>query len=374
MSDRSPYYRGLSIPQIEALASVSDSQFQAWVTRGAPVKDIDDLLNEKIEEKRVRESKGQIDPSQSTVKVRGTVDAADLGDGKVGEFSLQLRPNREPNSYDIEAAKDAYQAFLGKYQQVLPSDANHAIIHKFLSSRGAMCTANNYAIAYAQLWGSLTLRLVEKGVATSETKLTDSRGKRVQVAPYHFAKPVESKLFETILSPKDVRALSADETQKLMRPLVFPSITSSANDYAKSAEFIAENPEQPRGPEQTLAQKEFEVKAFATSHPEYARYLGDAERYGGLYQLILEQISKAGLLLSDASLLDGFKWAEREGILPTEDTTQRGQVVAVHVTPDGRPGYWTKASVRRAVEKMSSSELLEAMNSDVEFRNLLDSM
>lgn len=374
MIERSPYYRGLSIPQIETAANFSDAEFETWVRRGAPVRALDVLL----EEKHARAHKGQVPPSSSAAQVRVKGQSpAELGDGKIGEFGLALRPDRMPTSVDNEYADAAMNRFLGAYQQFLPSQSNAKKIVDFLGSRGAKVTYDNLVIAFERLFGQLELRIVEKGVETSETKLTGKRGERVQVAPYHFAKPVESKLFETILSPVDVRALSADDTQKMSRPMTFPTITSSATEYAKSEEFLSETPEpQSRSDqEQTESQIKREVEIFKISHPEFGRYLDDPEHYRGLYEIILDRIGSWNLLINESSLLDAFKSIEADGILKSKDSDKgihHGQVTVMKVTPDARR-HWTKSEISKAIRNMSSAEFQKKLNEDIDFRNAVDS-
>jgi hypothetical protein len=308
MIDRTPYYRGLNIPQIETLANLDEQSFQNWINRGASVRAIDVLL----EEKNARAHKGQTPPGSAaaTVKIQGKnivreKELQKTGSGPaqwltpeeaptVGEFGLQLRPSRAPNSCDIEQADSALAKFLSLYQQVVPSESNLKHIANFLHSRGAVANAKNLQITFEQLWGQLELRIIEKGIETAETKLTGKRGERVQVAPYHFAKPVRSELFETVLSPADVRALSSADVAKMMKPMTFPSITSSASDYVKSEEFRSENPEpQSRASrEQSEAQILREAKIFLVAHPQYDRYFGDPEHFGDLYRLILGKIEE----------------------------------------------------------------------------------
>lgn len=374
MSERSPYYRGLSIPQIEALASVSDSQFQAWVTRGAPVKDIDDLLNEKIEEKRVRDSKGQVPPGS----------AAGLANpnGRVGDDGLVLAPtDRAPTSVELEYLDDDWKRFVNTYQQFIPSKENAKILMTYLSSRGGSSCYRNLVKAFDAMFGQFSLRIVEKGTEVKETTVTrGQRGQlaeRVRIGSYRLSEPAESRLFETVLSPANVRALSADDTQKLMKPMSFPSITSSATDYLNSAEFQSETPESESrsDQEQTEAQIKREVEIFKISHPEFGRYLDDPEHYRGLYEIILERIGSWKLLINEASLLDAFKSIEADGILKSKDSDmgiQHGQVATMKVTPDARR-HWTKSEIAKEIRDLSASEFQRRLNEDSDFRARVDS-
>ena len=367
---RSHYYngRGLSIEQIRVAEELSDSAFANWIQIGLPIA----TLNIEIESKRLNDARGQHDPSQTSVKLKGKVTEAELGDGNIGEFGLQLRPNREPNSYDIEAANDAYQAFLARYQQVLPSAANHAVIHKFLSSRGAKCTAKNYQIAFENLWGNLTLHTIEKVIEEPTTKL-NSRGKPVRIDPFFFPKPVKAELVEVVMSPQDVRNLSSKQMEVFMRPMSFAgvAVTSSANDYARSEEFLSENPPQAAST-QTEAQILREAKIFLVSHPQYDRFFGDMENFGDLYKLILGKINEWGLQISESSFADAFRWAEAEGIIPKVDTTVHAQVVTSKATPDARR-HWSQSDIAKEIRNMSSTEFQEKINSDPAFRARVDS-
>ena len=367
---RSHYYngRGFSIDQIQIAESLNDDAFAQWVRIGCPVA----TLNLETERKRLNDARGQKDPSQTGVKVKGKVTEAELGDGKIGEFGLQLRPNREPNSYDIEAANDAYQAFLARYQQVVPSTANHAVIHKFLSSRGAKCTATNYQIAFENLWGSISLRTIEKLIEEPTTKL-NSRGKPVGVDPYFFPKAVKAELVEVVMSPADVRSLSSAQMEAFMRPMSFDNVrvTSSATEYAKSEEFRSENPEQSVST-QTEAQIIREAKIFLVSHPQYDKYFGDMEHFGDLYKLILGKIQEWNLQISESSFADAFRWAESEGIIPKVSNEKHGQVFVSGGTPDARR-HWTKSEISKAIRNMSSAEFQKKLNEDKDFRNAVDS-
>ena len=373
MIDRSPYYRGLNIPQIETLANLDEESFQNWINRGASVRAIDVLL----EEKNARARKGQVPPSSAaaTVKVKGQ-SPAELGDGKIGEFGLALRPDRMPTSVDNEYADSAMNRFLATYQQFLPSPSNAQKIIDFLGSRGAKVTLENLVIAFSQLFGQLELRIVEKGVETNQTTIKKN-GKAANVAPYFFAKPVQSKLFETVLSPSDVRALSADMTSKMMKPMSFPSVTQSATEYTKSEEFLSETPEpQSRSDqEQTEAQIKREVEIFKVSHPEFGRYLDDPDHYRGLYKIVLDRIGSWQLLINEASLLDAFKSIEADGILKSKDSDkgiQHGQVSTMKVTQDARR-HWTKSEIAKEIRSMSASDFQRRLNEDADFRARVDS-
>jgi hypothetical protein len=122
---------------------------------------------------------------------------------------------------------------------------------------------------------------------------------------------------------------------------------------------------------------QYEINIFAESHPEYGQFLFDGDNYSGLYRIILDKIDGWNLLISESSLLDGFRWAESEGLLgkvtDAEKGIQHGKVVTMKVTKDPRPGYWTRESVRKAVAGMSSSEFQEILNADKDFRALVDS-
>lgn len=376
------HYTGLNVDQIKVADAMTDLEFDAWARRGAPLAH----LNALIEQQRVRTHKGQRDPGQQVTKTKGydpiLAREKELGRfltedesneiGQTGEHGLQLRPSRVATSYDIEAADESLRRFLNRFQQVVPSEENLKTLANFLHSRGALCNERNLKIAFENLWGKLSLRTIVKEIEEATTKL-NKRGQRVAADPYFFPKPVKAELVEVVLSPADVRNLSSVQMDQFMKPMSFPGLTDSADAYARSEEFLADTP--PREPrrqtQQTQAQIGFEVKAFVRAHPEYEKYIGD-ESFAGLYKVILGKIDDANLLITDSSLLDGFRWAEQEGILPTENTVQSGQVVKMKVTPDGRPGYWTKESVRKAVSKMTAAELQEALNSDREFRDLLD--
>lgn len=281
-----------------------------------------------------------------------------------------------PTSIDNEYADAAMNRFLKVYQQFLPSQPNAKKIVDFLGSRGAKVTFDNLVIAFSQMFGQLELRLVEKGVETSETTIKKN-GKPANAAPYFFAKPVQSKLFETILSPADVRNLSADDTQKMSRPMAFPTITSSATEYAKSEEFLSETPEpQSRSDrEQTEAQIRREVEIFKVSHPEYGRYFDDPEHYRGLYEIVLERIGGWNLIINESSLLDAFKSIEADGILKSKDSDkgiQHGQVATMKITPDARR-HWTKSEIAKEIRNMSATEFQRRLNEDSEFRARVDS-
>jgi hypothetical protein len=194
-----------------------------------------------------------------------------------------------------------------------------------------------------------------------------------------FPTPVKMKLVETILSPTEVRQLSADDTAKFMQPMQFPSVTSSANDYLKSDEFLADSPAYLTRAqrEQTQAQINREVKLFAAAYPSYGKYLGQPEKYSGLYEKVLAAIDSWGMLINASSLLDGFNFAASEGWIPKLDDRADGQVSVFHTTPDANPHH-TKTSVGqiryhgKLLKDMTSQELQTALNSDSTFRALVD--
>ena len=133
-----------------------------------------------------------------------------------------------------------------------------------------------------------------------------ARDSRTQ-SPY--ARPrLETSLVQTILSPRDVQNLRADEHALFQSPMVFLSVTDSADEYMKSERFIEETParQSPSQREQTQAQvNNARYPVFCQNCPDYAIYASDAIKYGGLNQRVLEPIDGRGLLVTASSLKDG---------------------------------------------------------------------
>jgi hypothetical protein len=132
-----------------------------------------------------------------------------------------------------------------------------------------------------------------------------ARDSRTQ-SPY--ARPrLETSLVQTILSPRDVQNLRADEHALFQSPMIFLRVTDSADEYMKSERFIEETPaRQSRSQrEQTQAQVQREIQVFCQNCPDYAIYASDAIKYGGLNQRVLEPIDGWGLLVTASSLKDG---------------------------------------------------------------------
>lgn len=374
MIDRSPYYKNLNIEQIQVADALTEPAFESWVKSGCSKY----FLNQVLENNHAHEHVGQVPPSSKAASTRvdgkpPVTTAENPNYPKIGEFGLDLQPNRKPTSYDIEAADDAFKKFCSRYQQLVVNESNAGKIYTFLASRGAVCNAKNLTIAFEKLWGNLELRSVEKRVHEPVTKLTNRKGQRVPVMTY-FPRPTTAELVETIYTPDQVRGMPADQTAKFLAPMQFVRLASSASDYLQSEEFRSETPVPTTrsSREQSPAQVSREVKLFAAAYPQFGTYLGQPEKYQGLYETVLGFIAGWGLLVDAQSLLDAFNRCAHEGIIPKLDDKADGQISTFHTTPDVRP-HWTKTSVAKAVREFTAAEFQAALNSDPEFRALVDS-
>ncbi len=381
MIDRSEYYSSkFNAQQVTALEALSESDFQSWVQAGATVHG----ANQAIENARLRAYVGQTPPGSKAASTRvdgkpPVVTAENPTYPKIGEFGLDMQPNRKPTSYDIEAADDAFKKFCSLYQQLVVNESNATKIYKFLTSRGAICDSTNLRIAFEKLWGQWELRNMVKVVSEPTTKLTNRKGQSAAVAPAFFPRPTTAELVETILSPSEVAALSADDTARFMAPMQFAQVTTSADEYLRSEEFRSETPKalSRREREQTPAQVQREIEVFCNSFPDYAKYASDAEHYDGLNQRVLEAIDGWNMLVTASSLKDGYDLAASQGWIPKAVDRADGQIASFHVNPDLNPPP-TATSVGqirykgKLVKNMSSGELQQAMNESRDFRNLLD--
>jgi hypothetical protein len=367
IEDRSPYYKNLNIEQIQIADAFTEPEFENWVNGGSTKF----ALNQAIENKRARAHVGQTYAQNDGFNV--------IVPG------LKTMKMTAPNETVTDLWASTFKQFNAKYPQYVDCPQNTELVNKFIRANRDALPEGLTVAPSVEAWESffkicfsrLYLRRVTKVVNEPTTKLTNRRGQRAAVNPAFFPRPTTSELVETILSPRDVQNLSANETAVFMLPMSFPGVTDSASDYVQSDEFKAETPaRQTRSQrEQSAAQVEREVKLFAQAYPAYGKYFGDEKSYGGLYKMILDKIKTWGMLVTAESLLDGFKWAESEGLLKASAAdlgTLHGQVATVHVTPDVRPGYWKNPALRRAVENMSADELQAAINSDPALRALID--
>jgi hypothetical protein len=380
MIERTEHYTSkLSIAQIEACERMQEFEFENWIKGGKSLK----FIERFIENEHARAHVGQIPPSSAAASVRvdgkpPVVTAENPTFPKIGEFGLDMQPNRQPTAYDIEAADDAFKKFLATYQQLVPNEANATKIYKFINTRGGIGSFKNFVIAFEKLFGQLELRNIVKKVHEPTTKLTNRRGQRTQINPAFFPRPTTSELVETVLSPSEVRALSADDTAKFLAPMQFAQVTTSADEYRNSDEFKAETPKplSRREREQTPAQVQREIEVFCNAYPDYAKYAADASKYDGLNQRVLEAIDGWGLLVTASSLKDGYDYAASAGWIPKAVDRADGRVSTFKVTPDLNPPATNAGSIKyhgKFVRDMSSAELQQAMNSSPEFRALLDS-
>lgn len=176
-----------------------------------------------------------------------------------------------------------------------------------------------------------------------------------------------------------MQALSSDQHAVLMQPIIFPSVTDSADEYTKSERFIAETPErQTRAQrEQTIAQIQPEIRVFCENFPDYAVYASDAEKYDGLNQRVFEAINGWGLLITASSLKDGYDYAASQGWIPRAVDRSHGQVSNFHMNPDQNPPpQRTRVGGimyhGKKVSKMSSDELQTALNESRSLRDAID--
>lgn len=367
---RSPYYRGLSIPQIETAANFSDAEFQSWVSRGASPAELDAIINPDavVENFLLDNRKGQIKPTRDGFSLLANVETI---------------PPYDDNSVTQDMWHKAIEKFRALYPQFVDCRENTQLFRQFLVANRdhfkqgiKPCVANVEAF-FKTCFSRLYLRKVTKIVSEESVTRLNNRGKRVQAPPVFFPRAVKAELFEEILSPAQVQLLSADETTRMSNRMVFPETTTSATEHLQTDWFKSETPEpQSRSDqEQTEAQIKREVEIFKVSHPEFGRYLDDPDHYRGLYKIVLDRIGSWQLLINEASLLDAFKSIEADGILKSKDSDkgiQHGQVSTMKVTQDARR-HWTKSEIAKEIRSMSASDFQRRLNEDADFRARVDS-
>jgi hypothetical protein len=421
--ERYKFYKDLSIQQIQFADSLTPPEFANWVNNGGcspllldrPSFDLwmqsggtKAALNQLIENAHVRSRTGQTYAQF---------------DGFPLLTDVVTIPPYESNSVMDEMWASAIQKFRARYPQYVDNAANTALWKRFIianrdnTGQGLKPCVENVEAFFRTCFSRLTLRRITKSVTeagasqpsgtAASLKATaqpgqawnpllyaDIQRKQQQNAQAKAAKEsrerspyarpaVEATLVEEILTPQQVMNLSADETAVLMSPMQFPGITDSAAEYSRSAAFKANEPAPQTASEalgQTPAMVEREVALFTKNYPQYSKYCGDPEHYAGLYEKIMAKLEDWKMAISVSSLLDGFRWAEAEGVIGTTAESrgvQRGQAVAVNITPDDNT-HWTKTRVGdivyhgKKVSRMTSAELDTAMQESPEFRKLLD--
>jgi hypothetical protein len=387
--ERAQFYKHLNIEQVQIADALDEQSFERWVNAGCSIG----ILNQAIENAQLNARRGQVPPGS----------AANLPPvrGEAGDLGLDQQPNRAPNQIDIELADDAMLKFMTRYPQLVPSHANANLIQKFLGSRNAVVNAKNLKIAYEALWGRLELREIVKLPNVDESTpapvlrqtlspgqgyapfLFDAANAKAAAQAKEIAKSRPSgplmKLIERVYTPAEVRAMSADQTNRFMNPITdFPQITSSADEYRCSEEFLADSPAYLTRSqrEQTAAQISREVDIFVQAHPDYGKYCAD-EKFSGLQDVVLKQIDAWGLLVTASSLLDGFNWAAEQGFIPKLVDHADGQIATFKVNPDlNPPPTRTRANdiVYKGVKvgAMSSAALQAAINESPALRAALD--
>jgi hypothetical protein len=415
--ERYKFYKDLSIQQIQFADSLTPPEFANWVNNGGrspllldrPSFDLwmqsggtKAALNQLIENAHVRSRTGQTPATHAGFSL--VTDVVTI-------------PPYESNSVMEEMWASAIRKFRARYPQYVDNAANTALWKRFIianrdnTGMGLKPCFENVEAFFKTCFSRLTLRTVTKVVkvageqaTTGEHKLvkesikpgqsynpflfTDiqQRNKKIAAkkaqdaarAQSPYARPeLESTLVERILSPSDVQNLSADEHALLMSPMIFPSVTDSAEAYTKSERFIEETPgRQTRAQrEQTPEQIQREIVVFCNAFPDYGRYASDAANYDGLNQRVLEAIDGWGLLITASSLKDGYDFAASQGWIPRAVDHADAQVSRFHVTPDLNPPATNAGSIRyhgKLVRDMSSAELQQAMNDSPELRQLLD--
>ncbi len=423
MINRAPYYANLDIQQIKFADSLTESDFTRWATTGkqSPV-----LLNPKAFDIWLRSGGTERAMTQAVETAHVQANTGQTPATHAG-FSLVTDvvtiPPYQLNSITGEMWASARAKFFARYPQVVDNAGNQAVWREFVianaehTGMGLKPCAENMEAFFKHCFSRLTLRRVTKvvseaGAAPSsgsaqslntgaqpgqsynpllfaDIKFKQAANAKAKAAkesrersPY--ARPaVEATLVEEILTPQQVMHLSADETAVMMSPMSFPSVTDSADEYSRSAAFTANEPAPQTASEalgQTPAMVEREVALFTKNYPQYSRYCGDPEHYAGLYEKIMAKLEDWKMAISVSSLLDGFRWAEAEGLIGTTAESrgvQRGQAVAVKISPDDNPHY-TKTRVGdivyhgKKVSRMTSAELDAAMQESPEFRKLLD--
>jgi hypothetical protein len=425
--ERYKFYKDLSIPRIQFADSLSEADFTRWTTKGEqnPIllsrTTFDSwlkaggharALNQIVENAHARANTGQryaqfdgfnmVVPGLKTMKVMAPNETvSDLWKSTFAQFNarypqyVDCPQNTELVNQFIRANRDA----LPEGETVAPSLAAWESFYKICFSRlylrrvtkvvteagaGASQIGTAQSLKVTAVPGQAFNPLLYADIQRKQQQNAKAKAAKESRERSPYARPaVEATLVEEILTPQQVMHLSADETAVMMSPMSFPSVTDSADEYSRSASFTANEPAPKTASEalgQTHAMVEREVALFTKNYPQYSKYCGDPEHYAGLYEKIMAKLEDWKMAVSVSSLLDGFRWAEHEGLIGvTEESrdVQRGQAVAVKINPDDNP-HWTKTDVGsirfhgKKVREMSAAELQDAMNSSPDLRKLLD--
>jgi hypothetical protein len=425
--DRNRFYKGLNVDQVSFAASLSDADFTRWATKGEQ----NPILLTRATFDAWQRAGGH---SRALQEIAENAHARAHVGQTYAQFDgfnlvvpgLKTMKVMAPNQIVTDLWESTFKTFNAKYPQYVDCEQNTELVNKFIqANRNALPEGETiapslaawegfYKVCFSRLYLRRVTKVVtEAGAATSEgsaqsltvkanpneawNPLLYADIKRKQAAnakakaakesrersPY--ARPqIEATLVEEILTPQQVMHLSADETSELMQPMQFPSIADSADEYSRSDAFKANEPAPQTASEaagQSPAMVAREVALFTKNYPQYSKYCGDPEHYAGLYKSIMGKIEDWKMAITVSSLLDGFRWAESQGLIGvTEESrgVQRGQAVAVKITPDDNPHH-TKTRVGdvvyrgKKVSRMSSDELQAALNESNGFRNLIDS-
>ena len=348
---------GLASPEIQILDSWTDETVAEWEKYGCPKSAFETVLQNQRWEEKV----GQRPPAAKKQSL-------------TAEETLEPIPNREATSWDTHHLEEQVQEFMAAYPQIVQCPENARLFYDYLKHNHAVANRKNLEACVRHRFTEFTLQTFAKVADEPAAQ------KRRYAAMPIFPRPIKTKIVTTVLSPDQVKKLSADEHARLQSPMAVPQITESANEAAKVVQknFHEENPENPHLRKQSTAVTRHEYAQFLKQYPGYARLANIPGVTDLIVSYVDEGVSAAGINPQTPSV-EAFKdaieyLADSVGIFTLTDADRgllKAQVSTLKVS-GGSPRHYTDSyALRKKVNGMTSEEYNTALQ-DPEFRAQID--